>query len=220
MIFRGLDIKQIILSIPVVLMAITFHEYAHGYAAYKMGDPTAKYQGRLSLNPFAHMDIIGAISMLLLGFGWAKPVPVNPNNFRDRKKGTVIVSLAGPMANIALSFVAVIICGLLYRFLPGTLNETMYTFVSYILNILFLIISMNVSFAAFNLIPIPPLDGSKILGVFLPGKYYYKMLQYERYAFPVLILLLYTGIVERILSVITIPIVNSLNFVLSIIGGI
>ena len=219
MLFRGFDIKEIILSLPIILMAITFHEYAHGYAAFKMGDPTAKMQGRLSLNPLSHMDIIGALSMLLLGFGWAKPVPINPYNFKDKKKGTALVSLAGPMANIFLALVGTLIYGLFIRFYSTVdINED---FAMYMQILLSQMIIMNISFALFNLIPIPPLDGSKILGVFLPGKFYYKyILRYERYAFPALIILMYTGIIGRILSFFSSPIIDSLNKIISLIGGI
>ena len=104
MLLNGLGLKEILLRLPIIFIAITVHEYAHGYAALKMGDPTAKLSGRLSMNPLAHMDIVGALSMLIFGFGWAKPVPINPNNFKNHKKGTVIVSLAGPISNLFLAF--------------------------------------------------------------------------------------------------------------------
>lgn len=209
--------QEYILRIPIVLMAITIHEYAHGYAALKMGDTTAKNQGRLSLNPLAHMDPIGALCMLLFHFGWAKPVPINPYNFRDRKKGTMLVSIAGPLSNLFLSLVGAVILGILSRFRFSVESAI---FVNLLVGIFGQMIILNISFAVFNLIPLPPLDGSKILGALLPAKYYFKLLQYERYAFPVLILLMVTGVLNRILSFFIIPLYNGLYNIVFLIGGI
>ena len=164
----GVTWQELLLRLPVVLMAITIHEYAHGYAAYKMGDPTAKFQGRLSMNPLAHMDLLGALCMILFRFGWAKPVSVNPNNFRNRKKGTVIVSLAGPLSNLFLALVGAIVCGILLR-VGNYIEGGMFMHALQMIFTQMLII--NISFAVFNIIPIPPLDGSKILGAVLPGSY-------------------------------------------------
>ncbi len=213
------NFQEMLFRLPIIFMAITIHEYAHGYAAFKMGDPTAKMQGRLSMNPLAHMDLIGALAMLLLGFGWAKPVPINPNNFRDRKKGTVIVSLAGPLSNIFLAILGAVIYGLLLRFNIniGNVSEI---FAVALMGIFGQMMVLNVSFAVFNLIPFPPLDGSKILGAILPWKYQYKIMQYERYAFPVLIILMASGALGSILSFFTTPIINSMIKIAYLVGGL
>ena len=210
-------IWEYIFRLPIVLMAITFHEYAHGLAALKMGDTTAKNQGRLSLNPLAHIDPVGAICMFLFRFGWAKPVPINPYNFRSRKKGTILVSLAGPLSNLALALLGAVFYGLLIRFAKGSLSSI---FVSALSGIFVQMIILNVYFAVFNLVPIPPLDGSKILGTILPWKYQCKIMQYERYAFPVLLILTATGVLGSMLGFFTSPILNSLDMIVSFIGGI
>ena len=187
----------------VLFTAITVHEYAHGYVAYKLGDPTAKYSGRLTLNPIAHLDPIGAVCMVLFGFGWAKPVPINPMYFRDRKKGSALTALAGPISNIVLTFVSTVFLALFYVFVylkfrnPGT----------YFIRVVFEQLAVvNIGFAIFNLIPFPPLDGSKILGMFIPDDKYYKLLRYEHFGMPILMILSLTGILGRILSLFTTPI--------------
>ena len=213
----GVTWQELLLRLPVVLMAITIHEYAHGYAAYKMGDPTAKFQGRLSMNPLAHMDLLGALCMILFRFGWAKPVPINPNNFRNRKKGTVIVSLAGPLSNLFLALVGAVVCGVLLR--VGTYVEG--GMFMYALQLIFTqMLVINISFAVFNIIPVPPLDGSKILGAILPSKYYFRFMQYERYGFIILLVLIYTGILNGILGFLINPILDSMLKIIYIIGGI
>ena len=187
----------------VMFTAITVHECAHGFVAYKLGDPTAKNCGRLTLNPLSHLDPIGAICMVLVGFGWAKPVPINPMYFKNRKRDTALVSLAGPAANIVLAFLstivyvplAVLYFKLNYNSILGFVVETLQS-----------LVSLNIGFAVFNLIPFPPLDGSKILGAALPADTYMKLLQYERIGFPILIILSLTGILGRILGVVITPV--------------
>ena len=185
MLLNGLGLKEILLRLPIIFIAITVHEYAHGYAALKMGDPTAKLSGRLSMNPLAHMDIVGALSMLIFGFGWAKPVPINPNNFKNHKKGTVIVSLAGPISNLFLAFLGSVLYGIFRRIGFGNFSSQ---FSEIFYGLLAQLILLNVCFGIFNLVPFPPLDGAKIVGAFLPYKTYFKIMQYERYAFPILTL--------------------------------
>ena len=216
MILQGLDFKTMLLRLPIIFIAISIHEYAHGYAALKMGDGTAKACGRLSLNPLAHMDIIGALCMLLIGFGWAKPVPVNSANFRNKKQGYILVSLAGPLANFFLALVGAVLYGLFLRIGFGGFNST---FREVFFGLLQMMIIMNLSFGVFNLIPIPPLDGSKIVAAFLPYKALYKMQQFEKYSFIVLLVLLYTGIIGRVLSFIINPMVASLNIIIRLIAG-
>ena len=184
-------------------IVISVHEFSHGYVAYKLGDPTAKYSGRLTLNPIAHFDIIGAICMVFLGFGWAKPVPINPQYFRDRKKGNAITALAGPLSNIALAFVSTIFFALYYAFVYASFRNQFTSFICMIFEQLALV---NISFAIFNLIPFPPLDGSKILGLFLSNRSYNMLMMYEQFGLPILMILSITGILGKILSFVIEPI--------------
>ncbi len=195
--FRGASAEQILLSIPAVLIAITFHEYAHGYVAYKLGDPTAKNNGRLTLNPIKHLDPFGAIMLLIVGFGWAKPVPVNPAYFKKPKNGMALVSLAGPMSNILLAFITLVIA----KIFNIQIFSMLYGFrSSYIEIIMFNIVILNIGLAIFNMIPIPPLDGSKIFSSFLPQRIYFGIMRYERYAHIILLLLIVTGILTPFLG--------------------
>ncbi len=194
--FSKEGILGLLVSIPGLLLAISMHECAHGYAAYLMGDRTAKYSGRLSLNPINHLDPIGALCMLLFRFGWAKPVPINPRNFNNQKRGIIIVSLAGPLTNFVLGFLS---CLIFYA-----INYFAYPLSSFgdFLSMVFLYSTyMNVGFMIFNLIPIPPLDGSKIVMEFLPPRIKYKVYNYERYFGLILIILVYAGTITPVLSV-------------------
>ena len=161
----------LLLSAPGVLIAITFHEFAHGYAAYKLGDNTAKSQGRLSLNPFAHLDPIGTLLLLVAGFGWGKPVEVNPRNYTRKmsmEKGEAIVSAAGPLMNFVLAIIFTLIYCAIYKFASATFLTSTVGWV--ILLLVSSTISINIGLGVFNLIPLPPLDGSKIIMPFLPYK--------------------------------------------------
>lgn len=159
----------LLVSVPGVLLAITFHEFAHGYAAYKLGDNTAKNEGRLSLNPLDHLDPIGTLMLLFAGFGWGKPVHVNPTQYTRKismEKGEAIVSFAGPLMNIVLAFVMALIYGAIIKFASA---EFLLSTVGNIIKlILASAISINIGLGVFNLIPLPPLDGSKIIMPFLP----------------------------------------------------
>lgn len=159
----------LLISAPGVLIAITFHEFAHGYAAYKLGDDTAKNQGRLSLNPFAHLDPIGTLMLLVAGFGWGKPVEVNPRNYTRKismEKGEAIVSAAGPIMNFILAIIFTLIYCAIYKFASTAFIIS--TIGQIILLLISSTISINIGLGVFNLIPLPPLDGSKILIHFLP----------------------------------------------------
>ena len=198
--FGNINLQDIIIRTIAVLVAIIPHEMAHGYAAYLCGDETAKNDGRLSLNPLHHLDPIGTICLIFFKFGWAKPVMINPNNFRDRKKGTFFVSIAGVLTNFILAIISVIIMKHI------SLND-------FVFELLMNIFWFNIVLGVFNLIPIPPLDGSKLLFSFLPPKYEYFLIKYEKYGYIILLLLIMSNNLDKIL----IPMVN---FMINLIGKI
>lgn len=176
------------------LMTITFHEVSHGFIAYKLGDSTAKKLGRLTLNPFKHIDILGLLMLIMAGFGWAKPVPINMENFKNPKRGMAITALAGPVSNLVLAFIALVFHSAL---LPFTFTNAIVSDISYFL---FILANISVGLGVFNLIPIPPLDGSKILFSLFPSDVYYKVLQYERFGMIALLIILNTGVMSSFLS--------------------
>lgn len=185
-------IIYILSSLAVIFLTLPVHEFAHGFAATKLGDPTPRYQGRMTLNPFAHIDWIGAACILLFGFGWAKPVQVNSNNFRNPKRDMAVTALAGPLSNLIVAFAALLINNILSLIAIKTLVSAFY----YIGFFFYYIALINVSLAVFNLIPIPPLDGSRLLSALLPYRYYYALMRYERYIFFGLIALLWIGVLD------------------------
>lgn len=195
--FRGqLDLASAIIGILacllVIFLVLPFHEWAHGFVAYKLGDNTAKNSGRLTLNPLAHIDPFGALCLLLFNFGWAKPVPVNFNRLKYKQWGTVLVAAAGPAANI----LAGLLGGLLFNLIAVLNPSALYITgpLTYVLLFLQYYIAINTMLAVFNLIPLPPLDGSKILFAFLPTNIVMKIYQYQQFFFIAIYLLLFTGI--------------------------
>jgi Zn-dependent protease len=178
----------IIIAVPF-LYSVVIHEVAHGWVAYKMGDPTAKWLGRLTLNPLKHLDPIGTLMLFLVGFGWAKPVPININNIADKRKGLIFVSAAGILANILFALIA----ATLYRLFFSSSSELTTKLFS-------AIISINITLAALNLIPIPPLDGSKILMGIAPRETQYFLARLEPYGFFIIIGLLYLGILDPLIN--------------------
>ena len=173
----------LIFTALAAIIALTVHEYCHGYAAYLLGDDTAKLNGRLTLNPLKHLDFYGAICLVLFHIGWAKPVPVNPNNFKDRKKGFAITAAAGPLSNLILGFFSAFLYLLMFALVKDMTFESKNFTYNLIVNTLgFLLIfhSINVGLGLFNLLPIPPFDGSRLLNVFLPPKTYFAIMKYER----------------------------------------
>lgn len=202
------NISDLLFRLPAVVVALTFHEFCHGFSAYKLGDDTARNMGRLSLNPLRHLDPIGFLCLTFFRFGWAKPVQVNPNNFRsvDRKTGMLLTALAGPMSNIILCFICVGIFSLIpikvFNALPRFLAAWLFGFLQYL-------IVINASLAFFNLIPVPPLDGSKILFWLLPNRMYYITQTLEQYGFIIIMLLIVSNIPEMILGPLTSGLVSS-----------
>ena len=195
------DPARLLYMTPAVIIGLTFHEYAHAAAAYSLGDRTAYQQGRLTVNPAAHIDVLGILMLYLAGFGWARPVPVNPFNFRgNRDLGMLLVSLAGPVSNLLLAVAGAALLGAFLWNVPYADRITME------------IIRINVILAIFNLLPIPPLDGSKILAGLLPGskEWLYRV---EQYGTIILVLLLFTGIIGRILNIFIVPLYSVLTWV-------
>lgn len=201
------------LIIPAALLAIIFHEISHGYVAYLLGDRTAKNSGRLTLNPIQHMEPLGLLCMILFGFGWAKPVPVNPYFFKNRKLGMALVSIAGPVSNLLMAvlsmsvILAVSLFDIESRALLGALNVVLEFFLVFAI--------LNIGLAVFNLIPIPPLDGSKILFSLLPRRAYGFILKYERWGMLLLLVLVnvpfFTDFLTYIREMIFTGIINMLS---------
>lgn len=194
---------SLIYRLPGLLVAIIFHEFAHGMAAYALGDNTAKDAGRLTLNPIKHLDPIGFMSMLIFRFGWAKPVPINPFNFKNRKRDTLLVSLAGPASNFILAILIVLIFKL----------EIITNYV--VFQMFFIMLQYNIMLGIFNLLPFPPLDGSKILASMLPDKVEYYFYKYEKYFYFVLIALIFTDTIGKILSPLITFVMNALIRILT-----
>ena len=189
------DISYLILSALAVLITLTVHEYFHGYAAYKLGDPTAKNLGRLTLNPLKHLDPFGALCMVFFYFGWAKPVPINARYFKNPKRDFAITALAGPLANLVMSFIGAFIYALLLKLLSqiSFTNEYAYALSQNTVYFVYTFHRVNIGLALFNLIPIPPLDGSRLLCAILPQKTYFAIMKYERTIYYVLIGWLFVG---------------------------
>lgn len=220
--FNFLDkIPMMLLALPAILLSLSVHEAAHGFAAYKLGDDTAKNLGRLTLNPMKHINLFGFLSMLFFSVGWANPVPINARNFKNPRKDMAISAAAGPASNLCLSIIFTILLRLVlipiesisdglygvsgdrYYIDPSLQENGLFLLLSVIAIMLYLGISLNLNLMFFNLIPLPPLDGSRIAYVFLPSDVYFKIMQYERYIMIGFIVLLATGVISVPLGTLT-----------------
>lgn len=195
---------SICVTLFVVFCTMPVHEFAYAYAAHKLGDDTARLSGRLTLNPFAHIDISGLVLIVLFGFGYAKAVPVNPRNFKDSKKGMAVTAIAGPVSNLIMAFVFLAIGDTMAVFLTGSAAVAISTFFE-------LAGVININLAVFNLLPIPPLDGSRILGLLVPDRYYYKIMRYERQIMLVIFVLLFLGFLTKPLQILSNFVYNGMN---------
>lgn len=181
----------------VLFTAMPIHECAHGYAAYKLGDDTAHRQGRLTLNPLPHLDPLGSLLLIFAGFGWAKPVEVNPRNFRHPRWGMALTSLAGPLSNVLLALVILVVYKIFWVFVPVYRTSTV---VYVLVTLMSAMINTNLYLAVFNLLPVPPLDGAKIFGAILPDRVYFTIMRYERYIALLVVVLVFTGVFTPLLD--------------------
>lgn len=198
-----------LIVLPFLIFSLSMHEFAHGYVAYKLGDRSAKNMGRLTLNPLAHLDFVGTLAMVFFSFGWAKAVPVNPYYFKNPKRGMAITALAGPLSNLFMAFIGTVAYVLYWRFTK--------VYSTNVVNAFLYFIQVNLVLMAFNLIPFPPLDGSKLVYAVLSDKAYFKLMQYERFGMIALILLSYFGFFSNYLSNAVSSVSSTMiNFVLKI----
>ena len=204
---------SLLLSLPIVLLALSVHEMAHGYAAYRLGDPTARSLGRLTLNPLKHLDPYGFVCMLLVGFGWANPVPVNSRYFKKPRRDIALVGLAGPLSNLLLAVIFL----LLLRFIGFSwlaqmtiTSQLQFNLIYFTCLLLYYGVYMNVTLAVFNLLPVPPLDGSRIFYILLPPRLYYKIMQHQRTITLVVMALLLLGPLSALIGKISSLIINGL----------
>lgn len=215
-------IISLLLFIPTLLISLTVHEYCHGYAAYLCGDTTAQWNGRLTLNPIKHLDPIGTLMMLIFGFGYARPVPINPRNFKKYRLGLCVVSVAGPLSNVLLAIIGILLhYGVLQiislqnvDIIAGILGSNFFMMWQIFISTF---ITANTTLAVFNLLPIPPLDGSRIVSSFLPAKLEYYYNKYENYIMLVVLVLLWRGSLDSIIFRLADKLLAGLDFIVRLI---
>lgn len=212
------DAFTLMVRAMVLVTALPIHECAHAWAADKLGDPTARNMGRLTLNPISHLDLLGAVLMLFTGFGWAKPVPIYSRNFKNAKQGMALSALAGPVSNALLAFFCLILYKL-WAFQLYPLTHVSYSVGYAIAQILYIMCLLNINLAVFNLIPIPPLDGSRLVTALLPTRIYYQIMQYERYIMLALFAVLFLGVLDVPLSFLTNGLLQFFNTITAFLGG-
>ncbi len=225
-------IFELLYITAILLLALPLHEFAHAWVAYRFGDTTAKDQGRLSLNPFRHLDPLGSLMMYVAHFGWAKPVPVDARNFRQKRLGMLLVALAGPFSNLLLAFVSMMIIGLLTKLtLVGVITVGAgwgTTVLRSAFDLLGMLVQINILLAIFNLLPVPPLDGSRVLSSFLPDRWMIRLASMERWiglAFLLIVIVLpritgNTSIVSQIIGAVSVPVINVMAAIASMVFGL
>ena len=212
-------IVNLLARLFIIFCVLPFHEFAHAFVAQKFGDDTARLKGRLTLNPLAHVDPLGALMIIIAGFGYAKPVPINVGRFKrgKRKQQMALVALAGPVSNIIMAFICMLVFTGIQKFAFITSTSSM---PYYIMLFFSYACSINISLAVFNLNPIPPLDGSRILSAVLPDKYYFKLMQYERYIVLIIFDIIFTNVLDIHMSILSNLVFNGLMTIVKAIYGI